>query len=201
MWNNFVEKITTIQNERNTNIVLMFNPRIDLLPLPITRFDDPFFPFGKQVIDATQSMVCAYMFDLASYMALGAAGIIALERTIGYIAHRTPTILHAPFTGTGYSAAMDRTAFDVDAMTITDAADLNFYIKNPPHGAFVTQSGAVDTEAHPKQGGIFWQDADAMTLMVGGKIQQLQVTTNEVLFAGKLDNFTDEIRMALEAMR
>ena len=201
MWNNFVEKLTTVQAGRNTNIVLMFNPRLDLLPLPITRFDDPFFPFGKQVIDATQDMICAYMFDLASYMALGAAGVIALERTIGYIAHQTPTILHAPFTGTAYSRAMDRTAFDVDALTITDAADLNFYIKNPPHAAFVTQSNEVDTEAHPKQGGIFWQDADAMTLIVNNQIRLLQVTTNEVLFAGKLDNFTDDIRSAIEAMR
>lgn len=201
MWIDFVEKVTRHQQERQSKIVLMLNPRIDLLPLPITRFDDPFFPFGKQVIEATQDLVCAYMFDLASYMALGAAGVIALERTIGYIAHRSTTILHAPFTGTAYSPAMDRTAFDINAITITDAADLQFYIKNPPHAAFITQTGAVDTEAHPKQGGIFWQDAHMMTLAANNDIQQLYVTGNDVLYAGKLDNFTGDIRVAIEAMR
>ena len=74
MWTDFVQRLTNARTRNQSDVVLMLNPRVDRLPLPIQRYDDPFFPFGKEIVRATHQSVCAYVFDLASYLALGAAG-------------------------------------------------------------------------------------------------------------------------------
>src|SRR5262245_27291563 len=93
----FAEKIAAAQESRRSNIILHIAPRMAKLPLPIQRYDDPFLPFGREIIRATSDLVCGYMFDLAAYLAHGAAGIIALERTIPYTELDAIRIFHAPF--------------------------------------------------------------------------------------------------------
>ncbi len=100
-----------------TNALTLF-PKLAQMPLPIQRHDDPFLPWSKAIIDATRDLLCAYIFDMASYLALGAAGAIALERAIAYAngSDETLTILHAPFVGSGFVAAAE--AFNADAVTL-----------------------------------------------------------------------------------
>lgn len=137
-----------------THYVLHLAPRIELLPLPIQRFDDPFLPFGRAVIEATQDIVCGYVLDFAAYMALAAAGARALERTIALIQREKLRILHGPFVGKGYSAMADRTAFDLDAFTVTNSQDFQFYINNPPYGAIITGSYLGDEVYYRSSSGV-----------------------------------------------
>lgn len=127
-----------------SHYVVHLAPRIELLPLPVQRFDDPFLPFGRSIIEATQDIVCGYILDFPAYMALAAAGARALERTIALIEREKLRILHGPFLGEGYSAMADHTAFGVDALTVSNAQDRQFYMNNPPYGAIVTGSVLAD---------------------------------------------------------
>jgi hypothetical protein len=94
MATSFIEKLQAFRNVRQTDIGLFLAPRLSIMPLPIQRYDDPFFPFGWAIIDAPRDLVCMYMFDLGSYLMPGAASAIALERTIAYVASDAWTILH-----------------------------------------------------------------------------------------------------------
>lgn len=189
-WHDFVSKVNRLAQERG-RVVLSLNPRPFLLPLPIQRYDDPYLPFGKAVIQATRPYVAGYLFDFAAYLGMGAAGAVALERTIAYAAQDSLTILHGPFTGTGYSAAMDTTGFGVDALTVTRENDLQHYLTNPPYAAFLTGDEVAG------EGGTF--NEAARVLRVGGLA--LRVTDDSVLYAGGQADFADQIVAALETWR
>lgn len=171
----------------SSNIILHMNPIFELLPLPITRYDDPFLPFGKAIISATGDIVAGYFFDFASYLAMGGAGAVALERSIAYVPDNCVSILHGAFTGTGYSAMASPIAFNLDAITIATEADLSYYTHNSPHMAFLV-SHAEKTV--PEQGGLYC--ANTATLHIGDR--QLSLTTNDILYAGKLDDFAEKVR-------
>lgn len=193
-WPDFLAKLERIQQERGSDIALMLNPRPFLLPHPVQRYDDPYLPFAKAVIGATRGIVCAYIFDLAAYLGIGAAGAVALERTIAYAAQDTITILHGPFTGQGYAATADTTGFGVDAITITRAEDMHFYLDNPPRAAFLMAS---DDSDRPDEGGLY---VEASRRIMAGKLQ-MRVTGDEVLYVDGTEQFADKIRAAVEQMR
>jgi hypothetical protein len=200
MWTDFVQRLSDAQTRNQSDVVLMLNPRVDRLPLPIQRYDDPFFPFGKAVVRATHDVVCAYMFDLSAYLALGAAGAVALERTIAYVAGRVPTILHGPFIGAGYSAMADKTAFAVDALTVASSHYLRVYLENPPYAAFLVKEQPVQNTDAAGEGGMLWLPAGLFTLRgLDGTVLKLRLSTNAVLYAGQGDNFADDVREAVEA--
>lgn len=98
---------------------LRLNPHVLRLPLAIQRYDDPFLPYGKAVIAATRDIVGGYVFDLASYLALGGAGAVALERTVDYVGGDVPTILHGAFSSADYAVLCDALSFGVDYITVT----------------------------------------------------------------------------------
>lgn len=132
-------KLSAAQAAQQSDLALLIAPRVVKMPAPIARYDDPFLPFGRAIIDATRDLVCAYVFDLSAYLALGAAGAVALERTIPYANAdgRAITILHAPFSGTGYVEAASDRAFNVDAVTLVNAADAPAYLAEAGRGVFV----------------------------------------------------------------
>ena len=170
----FQDKLHNIQTAKGTNRALLLIPRLTKMPLPMQRYDDPFLPFGKAVIAATQDLVCAYVFDLGAYLALGAAGAVALERTIASVDDTTVSVLHAPFVGSGYIEAAE--AFNVDAVTL----------------ALV-----VDAETYRAAGfGTFWREG-AFLLEIGGETQ-LSLLGEDVLYAGHDDDFAVQVRAALQ---
>lgn len=197
-WTKFTQKVQQSQAETGSNIALFLNPRMELLPIAALHFDDPFLPFGKAIINATKDIVSAYVFDLASYLSMGAAGAVALERTIAYVPNKRITILHGAFSGDGFSAMADATGFAVDAITITSKSDLTTYLDKPPHAAFITQKGAIDSTQMPDKGGIFW--TDAKTLMLNSEML-LRLSDNSVLYAGMLEDYAQKTQEALETLR
>ncbi|MCA9895448.1 MAG: hypothetical protein KC615_20830 [Anaerolineae bacterium] len=179
----FINRLRVLQNERDTKIALFLNPRMTALPLPIQRYDDPFLPYCRAVVEATSDLVCAYVLDFASFMALSAPGARSLERIIGIIGQDTLKILHGPFVGTAFSPMLERTAFDVDAVTLYRAEDVPYYCSNAPYAAFQADTGISGQTVS------FTPDL------------ALHVTDDGVLLAGLGDDFAEQIRAALITMR
>ena len=92
------------------------------MPGPMLKYDDPFLPFLKAIVDATADLVCAFKPNLGFFLTLGAPGIIALERIIAYIPDDIPVILDAKLNDIGNTAqAYAQGVFDalrVDAVTV-----------------------------------------------------------------------------------
>ncbi len=197
-WTDFVDELKRLQEEHQSQVGLLLNPRFERLPLPITRYDDPLFPYSKAVVNATRDLVCAYVFDLASYMSLGAAGVVALERSVRYAGRDVLTILHGPFAGQGYSAMADATGFGLDAITVSRTEDLPHYIAQPPYAAFLAQYEAVSHDV-PTTGGVYDVAEGQLILRDGdGEGLHIRLTDEELLTVGKLDDYAERIRAAVE---
>jgi hypothetical protein len=147
----FRDRLLSAQDRSHSRLAIGLAPSLKRLPLAMQRYDDPLLPFGKAVIDATHDVVCAYVFHLAAYLALGASGAVALERTMAYVPSPVGKILHGPFASAEYVQAAD--AFGADGVTLAhsvDAATVAVYTQTSGSGAFVeTQS---DLENQPLSG-------------------------------------------------
>jgi hypothetical protein len=162
-------------------------PRIAEMPAPIARFDDPFLPFGRAVIEATSDLVCAYVFDLASYFRLGAAGIRALERTIPVVPREIVTILHAPFVTADYAVGAFEDAFFVDSVTlaVSSAEVIHAYTDSLYRGAFLLRG--LDT---PSIANLGIYDLQSLSMVS----QQAVWITDEIIYASRLHDFQDSMR-------
>ena len=197
----FYDKVTDVQRVRASDLALLINPRLSMMPLPMVKIDDPFLPFGKAIIDATRDLVCAYVFDLASYLALGAAGAVALERSIAYAGGdgETVTILHAPFATPDYREAASERAFNVDAVTLASDDYAAAYLSEPGHCAFVVANarGSVSPGAglFIAEEGLFFLEVNEMQLL------RIRLLGEAVLYAGSRDDFAEQTRAAVTAKR
>lgn len=199
MWSDVLQRFERAAEETGASVVLRINPRQSMLPLPIQRFDEPFFPFGKTIIQATHERVAAYLFDFASYLALGAAGVIALERTIAYAsALQRPTILDGPFWGPAYSVMLDELSFNLDAVTVIDAGSLESYADERHGAAFLSVSGSSEADV-PYRGGLYLPDQGRLTFRdATGHVIRYQVTGDDVLYADRGYSFPEGLLHMLE---
>ncbi|MBK8986641.1 MAG: orotidine-5'-phosphate decarboxylase [Chloroflexi bacterium] len=119
---NYIEKLQTIQRQNDSWLCLGLDPDPVRLRVDVMKWDEPVLPFNKAIIDATADLVCAYKPNLGFYLQWGAAGVIALERTIAYIPGHIPIILDCKTGDIGHTqAAWGRGLFDqwgVDAITV-----------------------------------------------------------------------------------
>lgn len=187
----------------HSDLLLLLKPRLQQIPLPMQRFDDPFLPFGRAIIDAARPVVCGYVFDLAAYMTLGAAGMVALERTIAYVGESHIKILHAPFASGDYAEAVGAGGFNVDAVTLVDEEYAAAYMTDPQRGVYVIRRGDTPVLVpFPPQMGIYWQDAALLSLIdESGYPVKCRLAGESVLYAGRGDDFTERVRAALEELR
>jgi hypothetical protein len=196
------DKLSTIQAQQQSDIGLLLAPRMAMLPLPMQRFDDPFLPFGKAIIDATRDLTCAYIFDLASYLAIGAAGAIALERTLAYVRSDTVTILHGLFAGPDYAGISEEGAFTVDAVTLIDGQYLDFYLRRPDRSAFIVRGVSPAKLDASDLGGYYWNEAQIFTMLgTSGQILQIHMISDSVLYASQGEDFAERARAELEKRR
>src|SRR3972149_212614 len=119
----FGEKLLAAQQRNNSWVCGGLDIQLAKMPLPLQQVDDPILPFACAIIDVTQDLVCAFKPNLGFYLAEGAAGIIALERLMGYIPSDIPIILDAKFGDIGSTAEQyARGAFEAlgaDAVTLS----------------------------------------------------------------------------------
>ncbi len=145
----FVSKLARIQREKGTKVGLLLRPQVTTLPLPMLRYDDPFLPYSRSLIDALRDHLCACVFDLAAYMALGAAGIVALERSIAAAraGDDLVTVLHGPFASSEFAPACGADAFSVDGVTVTDVHLIDaFAVERGGGGVFVVSPTDLGAE-------------------------------------------------------
>ncbi len=172
--NNFFGKLHKLQACQADNAALVMTPHLARMPLPMQRYDDPFLPFGKAIVSATHDLVCAYVFDLPAYLEIGAAGAVALERTIAYCGSAVLVVLHGAFGGPAYAPAA--LALGADAVTLAD-------------GSVAAYEGAGL--------GVFRLEGGSLVL-VGGELR-LRLLGEDVLYAGHGDDFAERTRAALRA--
>lgn len=144
MRSTFVEKLMRAQ-ARSSNFALYIAPKLDRMPPAFQQYDDPFLPYMRSIYAATEDLVCAYMFGFADYLAIGAAGAIALERSIAIASETHVTILDARFAAADYDRVWDEAAFGCDAVTVTPDAPVSTFQKRSDRQAFTV----TDSEEFP----------------------------------------------------
>ena len=119
----FEEKLMAAQQRNNSWLCVGLDIVAGKLPLPLQKMDDPVLSFAREIIDATQDLVCAFKPNLGFFLAEGAAGIVALERLIRCVPPDIPVILDAKFGDIGSTAEQYARgafeAFRVDAVTLS----------------------------------------------------------------------------------
>lgn len=118
----YLEKLKTVQDQNNSWLCIGLDPSLERLRVDFRKWDEPILPYNRAIIDATADLVCAYKPNLGFYLQWGAAGVIALERTIAYIPRHIPIILDCKTGDIGHTqAAWGNGLFDewpVDAVTV-----------------------------------------------------------------------------------
>jgi orotidine-5'-phosphate decarboxylase len=140
----FLAKLMRAQHAHRSCVCLRLDIIVAYTPLPVQMYDEPMLPFARAIIEATQDLVCAYQFNLAYYLAEGAAGMVALERITRLVPNEIPIILGGTFCAAGAMAeAYARCAFEqfrADAVTLfpylgSDA--VRPYLKRADRAAFI----------------------------------------------------------------
>jgi orotidine-5'-phosphate decarboxylase len=119
----YIEKLKSAQERNNSWLCVGLDPQPDRLPLEaVWKWDEPVLPFNKAIIDATADLVCAYKPNLGFYLQWGAAGMIALERTVAYIPSHIPIIIDCKTGDIGHTQAAWANGlfgqWNVDAVTV-----------------------------------------------------------------------------------
>jgi orotidine-5'-phosphate decarboxylase len=118
----YLEKLKAAQERNDSWLCVGLDPDPVRLRVDTLKWDEPILPFNKIIVDKTADLVCAYKPNLGFYLQWGAAGVIALERTIAYIPEWIPVILDCKTGDIGHTqAAWANGLFDqwgVDAVTV-----------------------------------------------------------------------------------
>lgn len=101
----YLERLKAAQERNQSWLCVGLDPDPKFLRVDTLKWDEPILPFNKAIIDATADIVCAYKPNLGFYLQWGAAGIIALERTIAYIPKHIPVILDCKTGDIGHTQA------------------------------------------------------------------------------------------------
>jgi hypothetical protein len=194
----FGDKLRAAIGSCQSNIILWVAPESTRLPLPIQVYDEPLLPLGKALINATRDLVCGYMYELPHYLAYGAAGVIALERTINYVNRDLIRILHGGFALPTYSKLWDKTSLPVDAITVV--GDSMFSGVNPNRAMFLLREEAiVDLPAGMGQ---LQPGAHALRFHhLEQGIITVRAETDSIVYSGLGDNFAEVLRIHLERQR
>lgn len=195
----FRELWQAAQARSGGNLAIGIAPALDKLPAAVAKIDDPFLPLGKLIINTTADLTCAYVFHLSAYLAIGAAGIIALERTLAYVPSGILKVLHAPFASAEYVRAAFEDALGADAVTLSSSEFAAPYLAQAHHGAFVPHKTTVPT-ALAEQLGTYVHSSDGT-----GAFRLADLTMNwqfgNALYQTRTFAFEETLRAAALALR
>jgi orotidine-5'-phosphate decarboxylase len=118
----YLQKLKSAQEKNNSWLCVGLDPQPERLPLQALKWDEPVLPFNRAIIEATADLVCAYKPNLGFHLQWGAAGIIALERTIAAIPDHIPVIIDCKTGDIGHTQAAWAAGlldlWGVDAVTV-----------------------------------------------------------------------------------
>jgi hypothetical protein len=145
----FTDKLRATQARAGSVWGMPIAPDIEKLPIMIARYDDPYLPLARAIHQATQDLVCAYLLDFTAYLKLGAAGAVALERSIDLLGSDHVVLVDGAFASDGYAPLWEETAFGMDGVTLAQGYNAHSYQQRPDRAAFPYDTGAVDTRDKP----------------------------------------------------
>lgn len=152
MTHTFTDKLRAIQSTTGSVWGMPIAPDIEKLPFTIGRYDDPYLPLARAIHHATHDLVCAYVLNFTSYLKLGAAGAVALERSIDLLGSDHIVIVDGAFASRDYAALWDETAFGMDGVTLAQGYNADIYQQRPDRAAFPYDAGQVNSGEKP----IYW---------------------------------------------
>lgn len=211
----FCDRLFEAQRRNPSTLAVGFAPALKKMPYSLQRYDDPLLPYGKAVIDATADTACAYVFHLSAYLAYGASGAIALERTLAYVPPPIIKILHGPFASGEYARAAFEDAFAADAVTLIPTTETDLiaaYTQQPNHAAFVRADNAPDdlvaalqalTARCPGQVGTYRQLApgQAVLNLLVEPVVEMRWYSVEALCTAQGDDFREALHQAAARLR
>lgn len=165
-------------------------PLFHALPIAIQRFDEPLFPYTKVLVQDTQDLAAGYVFDLARFLAFGAAGAVALERSMRYVPATHAVILHGAFADAAYARLIDTLAFGGDALTVLNASIARACQAIMPQTTCITLEESNTDFA-------FWQRSSG--ILQFGELTA-RVTTIDFLQKISTEDFVARIRQGLAAL-
>jgi orotidine-5'-phosphate decarboxylase len=140
----FTQKIKEIQTKQNSLLCIGLDVDLEKIPEHLKSLANPILEFNRQIIEATQDLVCAYKPNLAFYEAMGESGLIALRETLKLIPKSILTI------GDGKRGDIGNTAeryakslfddFGFDSITVNPYMGFDSvepFLKNPVKGVFL----------------------------------------------------------------
>lgn len=193
MMSSFTQKLHDAQKRSGQQWALYISPEVEKLPFEIQRYDDPFLPYMRAIYEATHDLTCAYMLDFGAYLRLGAAGAVALERSIDFIGDTHPVILDTALASERYKGLWDETAYGCDALTVADARVLKGYQERVDRAAFLMLSGEPDGRLSPT----YWVDKGLLSI----ETLYVRLLPEDVLFKARSLNFTETLRgIVIEAV-
>ena len=202
---NFLDRLLQTQHMRRSTLAITLAPTYEKMPYPLLRHDDPFLPYSRAVIDATVDITCAYIFDLAAYLSVGASGAIALERAIAYVPGPTLKILHGPFHRVEYAQIVSDSAFAADAATLntSDPAVIAAFTSDLTRGVFIEASliGEPENGLYSGQVGSY-QVGESLIVDLASSASVASPTIywewcgDEVSVASRGEDFRDAVRIA-----
>ena len=197
----YLEKLQQAQTRNNSWLCIGLDPDASILRTDVTKWDEPVLPFNKAIIDVTADLVCAYKPNLGFYLQWGAAGVIALERTIAYIPNDIPVILDCKTGDIGHTqAAWARGLFDewqVDAITVNpyvgSEAILPMIGERPDKGVYIlartSNQSAMDFQGD-------FRKREGLTAVIIQKSQQWQTAGHKGYVVGA--TYPEELAIARE---
>ncbi len=195
----FVERLRAAQTRSGGSLAIGIAPALDKLPAAVAKIDDPFLPLGKLIINTTADLACAYVFHLSAYLAIGAAGVVALERTLAYVPQGILKVLHAPFASTDYVRATFEDALGADAVTLSSADYAAPYLAQAQYGAFVPHGMPIPPHFAAQLG--TYADLDAETRIVQLAELSLVWHFGAALYGVRTLAFADALRAAAAELR
>ncbi len=140
----FKERLREVQTGRDSLLCIGLDVDPEKIPAHLQSKENPVLEFNRQIIEATQDLVCAYKPNLAFYEALGERGLVALRETVKLIPKSILTI------GDGKRGDIGNTAeryarslfndFGFDAVTVNPYMGFDSiepFSKNPEKGVFI----------------------------------------------------------------
>ncbi len=195
----FRERWEAAQARSGGNLAIGIAPALDKLPAAVAKIDDPFLPLGKLIINTTADLACAYVFHLSAYLAIGAAGVIALERTLAYVPTGILKVLHAPFASAEYVRAAFEDALGADAVTLSSSEFAAAYLAQPRYGAFVPHGAPIPPE-RAAQLGTYVQHGDGTGAFCLAELS-LNWQFGARLYRTRTLDFEQDLRAAALALR
>ncbi len=101
----FLEKFRHAVDNRNSRVCVGLDPDPLRLPAHLAGTANPVSAFLKEIVSATQDLVCAYKPNFAFFGAMGPAGWQSLTEVIHAIPATTPVVLDFKAGDIGNSAA------------------------------------------------------------------------------------------------